>query len=297
MTGADQVQVIDEWSKTKDGHDIFTKTWKPVGEPVAQILMIHGFGEHIARYDEMFTFYAENGIESFGFDQRGWGETGAKSKEFGNNNGYMTALGDINAKIHKLKRPEVPLFLIGHSMGGGLVLNLLVRKDVFDGVGLLQGVISSAPLVTLTTPVHPIKFIPLSMLSKVLPSFVIRAGLDPNGISQDKEQVKKYLADPLIHDYATLDTLRGFLEAGESLLTEGVKIDTPILFSHGTADPINNHDSTKKVYEIASSKDKEMKSWPGLYHELHNELVLERKNVIEYYLHWIQARIPTKSTK
>ncbi|KAL0089710.1 Alpha/Beta hydrolase protein [Phycomyces blakesleeanus] len=294
MAETEQVQVVDEWSTTKDNYPIFTKTWKPAGKPVAQILMIHGFGEHIARYDEMFTFYAENGIESFGFDQRGWGETAAKSKEYGNNNGYMTALGDINAKIHKLKRPGVPLFLMGHSMGGGLVLNLLVKRDIFDGVDLLQGVISSAPLVTLTTPVHPIKYIPLSMLSKVFPSFVIRAGLDPNGISQDKEQVKKYIEDPLIHDYATLDTLRGFLEAGESLLVEGNKIDVPILFSHGTADPVNDYASTKKVYELASSKDKEMKSWEGLYHELHNELVLERKNVIEYYLHWIKARIPTQ---
>lgn len=51
--------------------------------------MIHGFGEHIGRYDEMFTFFAENGILCYGYDQRGFGQTAQKSHQFGNNQGQV----------------------------------------------------------------------------------------------------------------------------------------------------------------------------------------------------------------
>jgi acylglycerol lipase len=49
--------------------------------------MVHGFGEHIARYDRMFSLFVSQGIECYGWDQRGWGETGKKSGQFGNNQG------------------------------------------------------------------------------------------------------------------------------------------------------------------------------------------------------------------
>jgi alpha-beta hydrolase superfamily lysophospholipase len=49
--------------------------------------MVHGFGEHIARYDRMFSHFVSQGIECYGYDQRGWGETGKKSAQFGNNQG------------------------------------------------------------------------------------------------------------------------------------------------------------------------------------------------------------------
>lgn len=51
------------------------------------VRMIHGFGEHIARYDRMFSIFVSQGIECYGYDQRGWGETGKKSNQFGNNQG------------------------------------------------------------------------------------------------------------------------------------------------------------------------------------------------------------------
>ncbi|KAF7730810.1 hypothetical protein EC973_001328 [Apophysomyces ossiformis] len=286
------VTVEDKWIKTPDNHEIFTKTWKPAGKPVAHVVLIHGFGEHIARYDHVGTLFAQNGIQVYGYDQRGWGQTGRKSKQYGNNQGYDTALNDINNAVHAVHEPGVPLFLIGHSMGGALTLNYLARKDRYDGVKLVRGAISSAPLVTLTLPISPFRYYPLLIASRILPSWVIQAGLDPKAISHDEEEINKYVNDPLVHDYATLATIRGFLDAGQSLLTIGKNIETPILLSHGDADPINSYDSTAKVYEIARSTDKTLKAWKDLYHELHNEAREQREEVLNNYLGWIQARIP-----
>ncbi|CAO3615385.1 unnamed protein product [Cunninghamella echinulata] len=285
------VTVVDEWITTPDGHQIFTKTWKLSTKPVAEVLLIHGFGEHCSRYDHVFRAFAEQGIQSYSYDQRGWGETGKKYHTYGNNHGYNKALEDINDAVNRIKKDDIPLFLIGHSMGGGLSLNYIARKEKYSGVAKLTGVISSAPLVTLTTPVPAFKYYPLKALSRVLPNFTIQAGLDPAGISHDQEQVDIYKKDPLIHDYTTISTVGGFLDAGKDLLTIGKDITTPVLFSHGDADPINKFESTKHVYEIASSTDKELKVWKGLYHELHNETKEERDQVINAYLGWIKARI------
>ena len=49
--------------------------------------MVHGFGEHITRYDRMFQYLAEHGIQSYAFDQRGFGQSGQKAGDFGNNHG------------------------------------------------------------------------------------------------------------------------------------------------------------------------------------------------------------------
>ncbi|KAG2212730.1 Alpha/Beta hydrolase protein [Mucor mucedo] len=291
MTGV--ITVSDEWIKTTDGNDIFTKTWKTQSTPVATVVMVHGFGEHIGRYDRLFSLFASQGIECYGYDQRGWGETGKKSTQFGNNQGYDTALKDIDDAILNKKRQDVPLFLVGHSMGGGLTLNYLARGDKYKGVALVTGAIASAPLVTLSMAIPMPKYYALRAVSFVLPSITIQAGIDPAGMSHDQDEIKKYLEDPLVHDFATLATLAGFIDAGSDIIkTKAKLIKTPILYSHADTDPINLYQSTLSAYNLTSSTDKEMKTWPGLFHELHNETMPQRQEVSDYYLDWIKKHIP-----
>ncbi|KAG0734310.1 hypothetical protein G6F57_012016 [Rhizopus arrhizus] len=273
-----KVTVVDEWIKTEDGNDIFTKTWKAISTPIATLVLIHGFGEHVARYDRMCSYFASQGIECYAYDQRGWGET---------------ALEDVNNAVIKMKRENIPLFLMGHSMGGGVILNYLSRSDKYKGVKLIDGSIASSPLVTLSMPIPAPKYYGLRMISNLLPNFTIQAGVDPNGISHDPEEVNKFRQDPLVHDYATLNTLKSMIDAGSDILKSRAKlIECPILYSHGDADPINSHTSCVKACELTRSKDKEMKSWAGLYHELHNETLSERQQILNYYLDWIKNRCP-----
>ncbi|KAI8077908.1 Alpha/Beta hydrolase protein [Gilbertella persicaria] len=283
-----------EWIK-EGTNEIFTKTWKPASEPIATLVMIHGFGEHINRYNRMFEVFTSHGIECYGYDQRGWGETGKKSGQFGNNQGYNTALKDIDDAVLRTKKENVPHFLMGHSMGGGLVLNYLARGDTYKGVKLLTGAIASASLITLSMPIPALKYYSLRLISMVLPSITIQANVDPKGISHDENEIQAYINDPLLHDYATLATLRSFIDAGADILkTKAKLIKTPILYSHGDADPINAYKGTAEAYALTVSQDKELKTWPGLYHELHNETVPERDQVCQYYIEWIKKRCHQK---
>ncbi|KAI8061594.1 Alpha/Beta hydrolase protein [Gongronella butleri] len=284
------VPVIDEWISLSDGHQVFTKTWK-VDNPVADFLIFHGFGEHCARYDGFCQVLAAQGIQCHGVDERGFGETGKKYHSFGNNQGYDVALKDVDETIHRVKQANVPLFLYGHSMGGGLVLNYLARPTKYDGVAKVTAAIASAPLVQLTVPVPALKYYPLKIASYVIPSVTTRSPLDPNLMSHDATEVEKYINDPLINDFISLGTARAILEGGLDLHRVAPEIKTPILVSHGTADGVNSYEASKQVFGKIGSTDKQFKTWDGLYHELHLERQPEREQVIESYAEWVKAHL------
>ena len=87
-----------------------------------------------------------------------------------------------------------------------MILNYLARGNKYEGVGYITTAICSAPLVTLSLPISPLRYYPLLAASKIVPSFVIQAGLEASTISHDEQEIKAYQDDPLIHDYATLAT-------------------------------------------------------------------------------------------
>ncbi|KAF9431724.1 hypothetical protein BGZ76_011782 [Entomortierella beljakovae] len=284
----------EEWITSEDGHEIFTKTWYAVGTPVASIVFVHGFGEHIVRYDHVFEEFNKAGFQVSSYDQRGFGQTGKKSKSFGNTGGYDKAIPDITAALKRGEIEGLPLFLMGHSYGGGQVLN-------YDCIGPLRtklaGVIASAPLVLAAASSRPnaLTFSFAEVVSKVVPSLKIPLNLPSKFISRDEEQVTKYKADPLVHGQITMKGLVDMLGNGKMLLTSRFKditADVPLLICHGTVDGLTDYDASKAFFDKVEVKDKEYKVYEEHYHELHNEPEVDRKVVIDYYIQWIRSRLP-----
>ncbi|KAF9124136.1 hypothetical protein BGX30_001097, partial [Mortierella sp. GBA39] len=190
----------EEWVTAEDGYEIFTKTWFAVGTPVAVVVFVHGLGEHIVRYDHVFEEFNKAGFQVSAYDQRGFGQTGRRSKTLGSTGGYEKAIPDITAALERGKIDGLPLFLMGHSYGGSLVLN-------YDCIGPLRtkltGLIASAPLVLASEPTRPNALTVglAGVVSKILPSFQTQIVLDSSFISRDADHVQKYDTDPLIHGY------------------------------------------------------------------------------------------------
>ncbi|KAG0034726.1 hypothetical protein BGZ81_003424 [Podila clonocystis] len=287
-----------EWIQAEDGHSIFTKTWYAVGTPVASIVFVHGLGEHCVRYDHVFEEFNKAGFQVHAFDQRGFGETGKKSKSLGATGGYVKAIPDITAALKRGEIEGVPLFLMGHSYGGSLVLN-------YDCIGPLRtklaGLIASAPLVLASGPTRPngltISF--AGAVSKVAPSLKIPTNLSSKFISRDAKQVAKYNDDPLVHGYGTTKGLFDMLTNGKALLTsryQEITATVPLLICHGTADGLTDFQASKDFFDKCQVKDKEYKVYKDFYHELHNEPEDDRKEVIDFYVQWIKARLPAASS-
>jgi acylglycerol lipase len=152
----------------------------------------------------MFTEFANTGIKVVSFDQRGFGHTVRLNGTHGHNEGIETTMNDIELLCKQTQIPSIPHFLMGHSMGGGLSLLYAHRNP--KG---LAGVIASAPLVNTGKSNTP-SSIELLLLGHVLPrflsTFVLANKLDISNLSRDENQVQKYLADPLIHDWASIQT-------------------------------------------------------------------------------------------
>jgi len=114
MNSNAQIQVIDKWEKFSDGLEYFTKSWVPTTAPIATVLFIHGMGDHISRYNHIFTQFAEKRIKVLGFDERGFSRTARRNGIPGHTGGMNQALKDISEADALIKTNKVPHFVMGH---------------------------------------------------------------------------------------------------------------------------------------------------------------------------------------
>jgi acylglycerol lipase len=195
------VDISESWVENKN-HKLYTRTWTPTDNIIATVLFCHGLGEHCSRYDQMFSIFAENGIKTKAFDQRGFGHTVRLNGFHGYNDGIDSTFSDILLLSRQTQIPAVPHFIMGHSMGGGIAL-LFAHKHPQG----LAGVIASAPLINpgKSTKPSPIEYFLLGhVLPRIIPTFVIPNKVDVTNISRDPEEIKKYQQDPLVHSWAAV---------------------------------------------------------------------------------------------
>lgn len=262
-----------------------TVTWKaPDSVPYkGRIVYVHGFFEHATIYTEYFDKLSQKGYDIFFFDQRGAGET-SPGNEVGKTDEAHT-FKDLDFMIKKnleLRRDSSEkLFLMGHLMGGGIVLNYAIKGVYKEHI---KGIVACAPLVLLHPNTQPnIVLRTLSpVINKLLPTFKIDSKLNYDYITSN-EGWKKYI---MAHDTKLIGTARQFYDMfarGEALtkLNFVCKFnpETSVLLLHGTNDNINWIDGTKKFFGLLSNKiDKELFQVEGGRHSLfiENETIFKQ---------------------
>ncbi|KAL7284407.1 hypothetical protein ACG7TL_001697 [Trametes sanguinea] len=222
MSGALDTGFIEEWQPGHDGVQFYTRTY-PAASPRAVLLLVHGFAEHIGRYEWAHARCAHNGITVFAFDQRGFGRTAVDSAHKSKGSSYgktdlHSQMCDIEWWLKHLKNkyPTMPIFAMGHSMGGALVLAFATRSrspPAKDSVALLSGVIASSPLVLQhVSTSKPLRFL-VDQLSRILPNLPFDASLPNQYLSRDPEVIAALEADPLVMQKGSLKCLSDMLNA------------------------------------------------------------------------------------
>ncbi len=249
-----------------------------VSTPHAVILIVHGVAEHLGRYDYLTDKLNSFGYTVYRYDQRGHGKSGGERGFFPK---YDTLADDVNATVEAVKgeNARLPLFLLGHSMGGLSVVGFCIKYPNKVAGVVLSGALSADRRLMDTIPLHLDPMTPL-----------------PNGLSNlicsDPEVVKAYEEDPEV-----LKEIKVGLFAQTKKCLEWFNshhnlrnISCPILILHGGSDMIVSPDDARNLYENVSSQDKEMKIYEGLYHEILNE---KTKNGIIDEIHtWVERRLP-----
>jgi alpha-beta hydrolase superfamily lysophospholipase len=247
------------------GIELYYQFWVPDGEPKAVLIIIHGLGEHGGRYPHVIERLVPHGYAVYTMDLRGHGRS---SEQRGYINSYGEIRSDVKTFIEIVQKKEAgkPLFLMGHSLGGLIVLDYVLFYP--DG---LKGIIASAPSL-MQTGISPVLMLIARILSRLAPRFSLETGLDASALSRDPAVVEAYRSDPLVHSKGTprmgaeVQTAMSWANAHLS------EIKLPLLTIQGEADRLIPLEASHILYEQAASPDKQRITYPGGYHEPHNDI-------------------------
>ncbi|CDR44683.1 RHTO0S09e07646g1_1 [Rhodotorula toruloides] len=291
------------------GARFHTREWKPAGGAPARaaVLFVHGFIEHVERYNHVFASFADKGIATFAFDQRGFGKTATYTpKHTQGVTSWPEQFDDIRHFLALVleKYPSVPVFLFGHSMGGGLVLAYSTRSPPSANVDRLAGVIASSPLLR---QAKGVKASPLivkagSLIGKLSSTLTLKATVNPEDTCRDPAVQQAYANDPLCKQVGTYRGVADMLLGGEQVVGKDYKrfpTSLPLLVVHGDADKVTDCDSSREFVDKVKSlgaKDATFKSFPGYYHEMHNEPGDDKWVEINFVREWIEQHIPASTS-
>lgn len=294
------MSTVEGWHTVEDGKKLYTKTWKTDGPAKARLAFIHGFSDHIGTYGDFFPTLAANGIEVCGFDQRGWGRSVSKPSERGLTGPTSRVLDDITSFLKTLIPSDVPLFLMGHSMGGGEVVYyaaqapLEIRKHI-------RGYLLESPFIDFPAASRPssIKAYLGRLVGHILPNKQIANELDPTLISRDPVANKRFEEDELCHGMGTLGGLSGMLSRTADLAACKILIPSDagegdvarLWFGHGTKDGLTDYEATKRYVAALQVKDIEFKTYDGWFHQLHSEPNGDKEIFFNHVTNWILARL------
>lgn len=270
-----------EW-KSFDGLTMYSKGWAPKKEPKAVICLVHGLGEHIGRYEHVGVAFSSAGYALLGFDLRGHGKSGGPR---GHTPSYDALMDDIATFISLAKEryPGKPCFLYGHSLGGNLVLNYVLRRKPE-----LQGIIATGPWLKVAFEPPAIKVMLGRFMDKVGPGFSQPSELDASALSRDAQVVKAYINDPLVHDKISARLFVSAYEAGLYAFDHAAEFPLPLLLMHGTADRITSTEATRQ-FGAAVPKSVTTRMWEGCFHEIHNEP--EQAEVLKTMVSWLDGQV------
>jgi alpha-beta hydrolase superfamily lysophospholipase len=249
------------------------------GTPKAVILLVYGLGEHGGRYRDWAAKFNEKGVSLRTFDLPGHGQSEGRR-------GVMPPFEVLFDTIDKIKEdisadlPGIPLFIYGHSLGGGIVLDYLIRRKPS-----LTGAIVTSPWIRLSYEPPKSKQLIATLASKVLPGLRLSSALITEHMSRDLKIVEAYRSDPEIHGMISMGVYGSITNAAKEILNRASEITLPLLLVHGRDDMITSPAATMEVAAIAPKAT--LKLWDGGYHELHNDLV--REDHFDFIIEWIDT--------
>lgn len=288
-------------------------SWAPVGEVKAVLQILHGMVEYIDRYHEFATYLAKQGICVVGHDHLGHGQSVNNKGEYGYfplPDGNKLVVGDI----HKLRLmtekeyPNVPYFMMGHSMGSFLLRQYLTMHSdglagaVIMGTGHQPKIILQAGQLVCKLTAMFKGWKCRSQLVNNLSFGSYNKKFEPAETSKDwitsyKPIRDKYVSDPLTSFTFTVGGYYQMFEGMKVLDTKGsvdkIRKDLPVFFVAGADDPVGEFGKTVQLvfekYKNAGIQDVSIKLYEGDRHEILNET--DREQVYEDLYHWFVNRI------
>jgi acylglycerol lipase len=261
-------QIVKDKLLTGSGKVLPVRAWLPEDAPEAIIVAVHGFNDYSNAFVIPGYYFSARGIGLYAYDQRGFGDTEERGIWAGEDN----LVGDLRQMVLAVRdeHPDVPLYVLGESMGGAVVINALAR----EGFPLVDGVILSAPALwgsrtmpglyraTLWTGAHTLPWLELSGSNLKI--------LATNNIPLLRQMGR----DPLIIKKTRLDAIYGIVRLMDSAYENAGKLDVPLLLLYGMNDQVI---PSQPIFEVADTLTTRYKLvyYPRGFHMLLRDLTSE----------------------
>lgn len=244
-----------------------------ISEDAPTIVWVHGFAEHCMRYSEIIEFFASKGYNSVAFDLRGHGKSEGERAFIRNFNEYLQDLNTVR-NYYEQKYPKTQWFLVGHSMGGLIVIRY--HQTMYEKNEWKLKVVSS-PFLGLSAPVPGWKKTLSKLIVNIYPQISIPSGLNPEHLSHDTKVVENYKNDKLVLKNATAGWYEATMKAIEAAFSEVGKFPKGLHFFIAGDDKLVDAKAAQAFFEkIPKESGSTLKVYPEMYHEIFNEIGKEK---------------------
>ena len=260
----------------KDGAKIPVITFNTEDNSKKGVIIIsHGFGEHSESYLEFAELLWKGNYASVIIDQRGHGKPPEGSKNWhGQIPDYQCFIDDIISVTKDVKKtiPNTPIALYGHSMGGNIIINTLLKMPPEQAKDYFCAILES-PWLALTPPMKPATRFFVGVLSKIMPRFRIHQKLKHEQISSDKEKNQYYIKDPYYHGFISARMIDGIVKGCDYALENAGKMPIKTYLAYAENEMIV---SNKEILEFAEKAGDiiTVKSYAS-NHAIHNDVQQE----------------------
>lgn len=278
------IESVDGRCSTHDGLDLFFRAWV-AADARAVLLFVHGLAEHSGRYLAAGARFAAGGDAVYALDQRGHGRSPGRRVHVGRFEEYLDDLSALVA-LARDRHPGTPVFLVGHSQGGLVVLRFLLDRP--EGIA---GAIVSSPLLGVHPSARPSPALRAiaRALSVVWPSVLLPNHVDATILSHDPAVGPAYLGDPLVSHHVSPRWFTSVTSAIARTHQDAPRLARPLLLMTSGDDRLVDPEASARFASFAPADRVDFVRWPGLYHEMFNEV--DPEPVFRRMDTWLEARI------
>ena len=259
---------------SRDGTKLNALVWTPEQSAERTLIITHGLAEHMGRYGHVAAALVDARWRVIGLELRGHG--GSEGKR-GHVDSWSQYVEDLQAAVDFA---DGPCWIMGHSMGGLVVLDMLCAGEQ----SAIKGAVLTNPLVGVLVEAPAWKLALAGVLSVVLPRVSLDNELDPTLISRDEAVVKAYVADDKVFRTITPRWYTQMRAAMERVNAGVARCKTPLLMVTSDQDKICSHQAARELMTRYGENGDE-KRYEGLYHEVLNEP--EKEQVLEDIIAWL----------
>jgi alpha-beta hydrolase superfamily lysophospholipase len=274
---------------TDDGLTLHLRTW-PADDPRrGVVVLVHGLGEHIDRYDHVARRLNGLGFAVVGYDHRGHGRSPGQR---GGMPADESLCADLGRVLYAAREAFAgPLVLLGHSLGG-LIAGRFVAEGLQPAPAAwwrpVDALVMSSPALDPGT--NAVQKLLLAVVAPMLPNLAVNNGLKVDWISRDAGVVKAYAADPLVHDRVTGRLGLFVARQGPAVIAAAPRWKTPTLLMWAGSDRCVAPAGSAAFAAAAPRDVVTVREWPGLFHEIFNEP--EQGDVLKVLDDWLATHVP-----